>query len=132
MKTLVPLSAAVCALALAACSAAQQTSADNQTITATQNLVALNNALITVNNTLVGDAIAQAKLLAPYQCGAYALAAAILNHSNAAAKVNAYLAENVAANVSSVAVKDICAAVGYPTNVAAAPAASATPTAVSK
>ena len=65
------------ALGLAGCSTAQQTAVDNQMITTTQNLVALNTALIQVNNTLVGDAIAQAKLLAPYQCGAYALASAI-------------------------------------------------------
>jgi hypothetical protein len=120
------------ALGLGACSTAQQTAVDSQMAAATQNLVALDNALITVNNTLVGNAIAQAKLLAPYQCGAYALASAILSNSSAATKVNAFIAENVAANVSSVAVKDVCAAVGYPTNVAAAPAASATPTAVSK
>ena len=85
-----------------------------------------------INKTLVDNAIAQAKLLAPYQCGAYALAAAILNNSAASAKVNAYLKQNVAANVSNVAVKDICAAVGYPTTVTAAPAAGAAPAAASK
>ena len=75
-----------------------------------------------VNATLIDNAVAQAKLLAPYQCGAYALAAAILSDSAASAKVNAYLKQNVAANVSNVAVKAICAAVGYPATVTAAPA----------
>ncbi len=112
------------ALALAGCSTAKVTTFDNGLTTTTQNLVALDNALVRVNKTLVDNAIAQAKLLAPYQCGAYALAAAILNDSTASAKVNAYLKQNVAANVSNVAVKDICAAVGYPTTVTAATAAS--------
>ena len=119
------------ALALAGCSAAKMTAFNNGLTTTTQNVVALDNALVQVNTTLVDNAIAQAKLLAPYQCGAYALAAAILNDSTASAKVNAYLKQSIAANVSNVAVKDICAAVGYPTNVTAAPAASATPAAAS-
>ena len=37
-------------------------------ITTTQNVVALNDALVQVNDTLIDNAIAQAKLLAPYQC----------------------------------------------------------------
>ncbi|MGA2492064.1 MAG: hypothetical protein ABSF67_03835 [Roseiarcus sp.] len=122
MKTLAL--AGALALALVGCSATKMTAFDAGLITTTQNVVALNNALVQVNNTLINNDIAQAKLLAPYQCGAYALAAAILNDSSAAAKVNAYLTTNIAANVSSVAVKDICAAVGYPTTVTAAPAAS--------
>lgn len=119
-------------LSLAACSSAQQTAFNDQLITTTQNVVALNNALVQVNKTLIDNAIAQAKLLAPYQCGAYALAAAILNDSTASAKINAYLKKDVAANVANVAVKDICAAVGYPTTVTAAPttaAATSTPAA---
>ena len=108
------------------------TAFNNGMITTTQNVVALDNALVQVNKTLVDNAIAQAKLLAPYQCGVYALAAAILNDSTASAKVNAYLKQNVAANVTNVAVKDICAAVGYPTAVTAAPTASATLSAASK
>jgi hypothetical protein len=124
MKTLALAGAMALALGLAACSTAQQTAVDNSMITTTQNLVALNNALITVNNTLVGNAIAQAKLLAPYQCGAYALASAILSNSAAAAKVNAVIQKNVAASVSTVAVSTICSALGYPTTVTAAPAAA--------
>jgi hypothetical protein len=121
------------AVGLAGCATQQQQADFNAgLITTTQNLVALDNALVQVNKTLVDNAIAQAKLLAPYQCGAYALASAILNDSSAAAKVNAYLAKNIAANVSNVAVKDICAAAGYPTSVSAASAASATTASVSQ
>jgi hypothetical protein len=112
------------ALALAGCSTDKMTTFSAGLITTTQNVVALNNALVQVNNRLIDNVVAQAKLLAPYQCGAYALAAAILNDSSASAKVNAYLKQNVAANVSNVAVKDICVAIGYPTTVTAAPAAS--------
>jgi hypothetical protein len=130
MKTLALASAL--ALALVGCSAAKMTAFDAGLIATTQNVVALNNALVQVNDTLIDNAIAQAKLLAPYQCGAYALAAAILDDSTASAKINAYLAKNVAANVSNVAVKDICAAVGYPTTVTAASTTSATPAAASK
>ncbi len=130
MKTLIV--AGALALALAGCSTARQTAFDNRLTATTQNLVALDNALVQVSKTLDDNALAQAKLLAPYQCGAYALAAAILNDSTASAKVNAYLKQNVAAYVSNVAVKDICAAVGYPTNVTAAPAASAAPAAAGK
>jgi hypothetical protein len=96
---------------------------------ATQSAVALNNALVQIDITIVNNLTAQAKLLAPYQCGAYALAASILSDSSAAAKVNAYLAKDLAANVANVAVKDICTAAGYPATVTAAPAASATPAA---
>jgi hypothetical protein len=112
------------ALALAGCSTDKMTAVNAGLITTTQNVVALNAALVRINNTLIDNAVAQAKLLAPYQCGAYALAAAILNDSSASAKVNAYLKKDVAANVTNVAVKNICAAVGYPTTVTAAPAAS--------
>ena len=112
------------ALALAGCSTDKMTAVNAGLITTTQNVVALNAALVRINNTLIDNAVAQAKLLAPYQCGAYALAAAILNNSSASAKVNAYLKKDVAANVTNVAVKNICAAVGYPTTVTAAPAAS--------
>jgi hypothetical protein len=132
MKTLASSAiAGALALGLAGCSTAQQTAIDNQMITTTQNLAALNNALIQVNNTLVGNAIAQAKLLAPYQCGAYALASAILSNSAAAAKVNSVIASSVAASVSTVAVATICSALGYPTTVTATPTASATPAATS-
>jgi hypothetical protein len=130
MKTLAL--AGALALALAGCSTDKMTAFNAGLIATTQNVVALNNALVQVDKTLVDNAVAQAKLLAPYQCGAYALAAAILSDSTASAKVNAYLKQNVAANVSNVAVKDICAAVGYPTTVTAAPTASATPAAASK
>ena len=119
------------ALALAACSSAQQTAFNNQLITATQNVVALNNALVQVNNTLIDNAVAQAKLLAPYQCGAYALAAAILNDSSASAKVNAYLKKDVAAGVANVAVKDICSALGYSTTVTSTASASSSSAAAS-
>ncbi len=133
MKMLVSLAiVGALALGLAGCSTAQQTAVDNRMITATQNLVALNAALIQIDNTLVGDAIAQAKLLAPYQCGAYALASAILSSSAAAAKVNTVIASSVAASVSTVAVSTICSTLGYPTTVTAAPASSATPAAASR
>jgi hypothetical protein len=130
MKTLALASAL--ALTLVGCSAAKMTAFNAGLIATTQNVVALNNALVRVNDTLIDNAIAQAKLLAPYQCGAYALAAAILNDSTASAKINAYLATNIAANVSNVAVKDICAAVGYPTTVTATSTTSATSAATSK
>jgi hypothetical protein len=118
-------SALVLAVAPAGCvTQAQQDAINANLITTTQNLVALDNALIQVNKTILDNVVAQAKLLAPYNCGAYALAAAILNDSSASTKVNAYLAKNVAANVTNVAVKDICAAVGYPTTVTAAPSAA--------
>jgi len=130
MKTLALASAL--ALTLVGCSAAKMTALNAGLIATTQNVVALNNALVRVNDTLIDNAIAQAKLLAPYQCGAYALAAAILNDSTASAKINAYLATNIAANVSNVAVKDICAAVGYPTTVTATSTTSATSAATSK
>ncbi len=91
---------------------------------ATQSAVALNNALVQIDITIVNNLTAQAKLLAPYQCGAYALAQSILADSSAAAKVNAFLAKNVAARVTSVAVTDICAAAGYPTTVTPAPDAT--------
>jgi hypothetical protein len=132
MKKLTLLGALLLAFAapLGGClTQAQQDAFNANLVTTTQNVVALNNALVQINNTILDNVIAQAKLLAPYQCGAYALGAAILADSNAAGKVNAYLAKDVAANVTNVAVKDICAAVGYPTTVTAAPAAAATPAA---
>ena len=122
MKTLA-LTGAV-ALALAGCSVDKMTTINADLITTTQNVVALDNALVQVNATLIDNVVAQAKLLAPYQCGAYALAAAILADSSAAANVNAYLKKDVAANVTGVAVKDICATLGYPTTIVAASAAS--------
>jgi hypothetical protein len=128
MKTLALASAL--ALALAGCSNAQQTAFNNQLITTTQNVVALNNALVQVNATLIDNLVAQAKLLAPYQCGAYALASAIISDSSAAAKVNALIKSSVAANVGSVAVAKVCAALGYPTSVSAT--TSATPAAAGK
>jgi len=131
MKMLV-VAALSASLSFAACSTAQQAAFNGQLIATTQNVVALNNALVQVNATLIDNAVAQAKLLAPYQCGAYALAAAILSDSSASAKVNAYLKQNVAANVSNVAVKSICAAIGYSTSVTAAASASPTPAAASK
>jgi len=118
---------ALATLGVAGCSTSQVASFNSGLTATTTNLVSLNNALIQVNNTIVGNLIAQAKLLAPYDCGTYALASAILNDSSAAAKVNGFIAKNVAANVSSVAVKDICATLGYPTTVTAAPAAPAAP-----
>jgi len=131
MKMLV-VAALSASLSFAACSTGQQAAFNGQLIATTQNVVALNNALVQVNATLIDNAVAQAKLLAPYQCGAYALAAAILSDSSASAKVNAYLKQNVAANVSNVAVKSICAAIGYSTSVTAAASASPTPAAASK
>jgi hypothetical protein len=130
MKTLALASALALALALAGCSNAQQTAFNNQLITTTQNVVALNNALVQVNTTLIDNLVAQAKLLAPYQCGAYALASAIISDSSAAAKVNALIKSSVAANVGSVAVVKVCAALGYPTSVSAT--TSATPIAAGK
>ncbi|MGA2495274.1 MAG: hypothetical protein ABSF67_20420 [Roseiarcus sp.] len=132
MKKLALLGALLLApvLPLAGCvTQAQQNAFNANLIRTTQNVVALNNALIQVDKTILDNVIAQAKLLAPYQCGAYALASAILNDSSASAKVNAYLAKDVAANVTNVAVKDICKAVGYPTTVTAAPSATAAPAA---
>ncbi len=110
---------------LAACSSADQTRFNNQLITATQNVVALNSALVQVNATLIDNLVAQAKLLAPYQCGAYALASAIISDSSAATKVNALIKSSVAANVGSVAVVKVCAALGYPTSVSATTSATA-------
>jgi hypothetical protein len=107
-------------LALAGCnSQAQQDAFNANLIATTQNLVALNDALVKVNATLIDDAIAQAKLLAPYQCGAYKLGAAIIAGSSAASKVNSLIKKDVAAGLANAAVKDICAAVGYPTTVSA-------------
>jgi hypothetical protein len=126
LKTAAVAAAFVAGMALSSCSSAQQTAFDSNLTTTTQDVVALNNALITVNNTLIGNAVAQAKLLAPYQCGAYALAAAIINDSSAEAKVNAFLQKSVAASVATVAVKDICAALGQSTTVTAAPPSSTT------
>ena len=119
------------ALALGACSSAQQTAFNDQLITTTNNLVALDNALIQVNKTLVDNFIAQQKELAPYSCGAYTLAAAIVEGSPAASKVNAYLDAKIAAGVANVAVKDVCSALGYPTMVSApsgTPAVASAPT----
>lgn len=112
----------ILAFALSLASALAGCSADFNAglVTTTQNLVALNNALVQVNNTLVGNIISQAKLLAPYNCGAYSLASAILSNSTAATRVNSYIAKNVAANVTTVAVKSICSTLGYPTTVTAA------------
>jgi len=121
MKKLALVVAMALALGLAGCVTADQQAAINANIiTTTQNVVALNNALIQVNNTIIDNAIAQAKLLAPYQCGAYALASAILADSAASTKVNSFLKKNVAASVATVAVKDICAALGQSTTVTAA------------
>ena len=123
MKKLALASALALGLALGGCVTADQQAAINANlITTTQNVVALNNALIQVNNTLIDNIVAQEKELAPYQCGAYALAAAIIEGSPAASKVNQVIKTSVAAGLTNVAVKDICAAVGYPTTVAAAPA----------
>ncbi len=124
-KVFAPAYAAMAlALAVGACSADKMTAFNNGLITTTQNVAALNNALVQVDITIVNNLTAQAKLLAPYQCGAYALASSILADSSAAAKVNAYLAKDVAANVTNVAVKDICAAAGYPATVTSTAAAS--------
>ena len=115
------LTAIALAASLAGCN---QTAINANIVQTTQNLVALNNALVTVNITILNNVIAQAKLLAPYQCGAFALANTIVNNSSAASKVNAYLAKNVAAGVSVVAVTNICSALGYGSAVTAAPASS--------
>ena len=115
------LTAIVLSASLAGCN---QTAINANIVQTTQNLVALNNALVTVNVTILNNVIAQAKLLAPYQCGAFALASTIINSSSAASSVNAYLSKNVAAGVSVVAVKNICSALGYSTTVTAAPASS--------
>jgi hypothetical protein len=112
---------AALALSLAGCN---QQSINSSIIQTTQNIVALNNALVQVNATILDNVIAQAKILAPYQCGAFALAKTIVNSSTAAAKVNAYLAKNVAAGVTVVAVTNICTALGYGPSVTAAPASS--------
>jgi len=122
MKTLALASAL--ALALTGCSTDKMTAVNADLITTTQNVVALDKALVQVNATLIDNVVAQAKLLAPYQCGAYGLATAILADSSASAKVNAYLKRDVAANVSNVAVKDICATLGYPKTIGVASAAS--------
>lgn len=118
-------------LALGGCSQQQQADFNAQLITTTQNVVALNNALIQVNKTLIDNFVAQQKELAPYSCGAYTLAAAIIEGSPAASKVNAYLDAKIAAGVANVAVKDVCSALGYPTTVSApagTPAVAAAPT----
>jgi hypothetical protein len=112
------------ALALSACTADQQASFNANLTTTTQNLVSLNNALVQVNATIIDNIVAQAKLLAPYSCGAYKLAAAIVDGSSAADKVNAYLKKDVAAGVANVAVKDICAALGQSTTVTSTSTAS--------
>jgi len=122
MKTLALAGALT--LALTGCSADQMSGINADLITTAQNVVALNNALVQVNGTLIDNVVAQAKLLAPYQCGAFALATAILADSSASAKVNAYLKKDVAAKVTSVAVKDICAALGYRKTIVVASAAS--------
>jgi hypothetical protein len=117
------------AFAPAGCTADQQASFNANLVTTTQNVVALQNALISVDKTIVDNLLAEEKLLAPYKCGAYALASAIVEGSPAATKVNAYLAKNVAAGVANVAVKDICSALGYPTTVTSTSSTSdATPT----
>jgi hypothetical protein len=129
MKTLA-LTGAV-ALALAGCSVDKMTTINADLITTTQNVVALDNALVQVNATLIDNVVAQAKLLAPYQCGAYKLGAAIIEGSPAAAKVNAVIKKDVAAGVANAAVKTFCSAVGYPTDVSApsdTPAVAAAPT----
>lgn len=105
------------ALALGGCTQQQQADFNANLVTTTQNLVALNDALVKVNATLVDDAMAQAKLLAPYECGAYKLGAAIIEGSPAAAKVNAAIKQDVAAGLASASVKSLCAALGYPTDV---------------
>ena len=134
MKKLVLLGALALALAtpLAGClTADQQVAINANLITTTQNVVALNNALIQVNKTMIDNLVAQAKELAPYQCGAYKLAAAIVEGSPAASKVNAYLDAKIAAGVANVAVKDVCSALGYPTTVSApsgTPAVASAPT----
>jgi hypothetical protein len=117
------VAAFVAGMALSACSSTQQTAFDSNLVATTQDVVALNNALIQVDKTLIGDAVAQAKLLAPYQCGAYALGAAILGDSTAATKVNAFIKKDVAAGVATAAVKDICAALGQSTTVTSATSA---------
>ena len=122
MKTLAL--AGALALALAGCSTDKMTTINADLITTTQNVVALDKALVQVSATLIDNVVAQAKLFAPYQCGAFALATAILADSGASAKVNAYLKKDVAANVTGVAVKDICATLGYPTTIGVASAAS--------
>lgn len=116
-KTILGLAVAA-ALALSGCDTSTFNAGLIQT---TQNLVALNNALVQVNNTIIGNVIAQAKLLAPYECGAVALASAIINDSTAQAAVNSFIKSKVAANVSVVAVQSICSALGYSTTVNAAP-----------
>lgn len=93
----------------------------NTAATAAQNL---NDALVKVDITIINDLTAQAKLLAPYQCGAYALGTTLVEDSTAASAVNAYLQKSVAANLTNVAVQNICLAAGYPATVTAAPAAA--------
>lgn len=113
------------AFAPAGCTADQQASFNANLVTTTQNVVALNNALIQVNKTLVDNLIAQEKELAPYKCGAYELAKAIVEGSSAASKVNQLIKTNVAAGVANVAVSKVCEALGYPTTVTSTTSASA-------
>ena len=118
------VAAALGALALCGQTPGCQTFNSNLTAT-TANLVALNNAIVQIDTTIINNTIAEAKLLAPYNCGAYALASTIIESSPAASKVNAYFELNLAAGVTNVAVSKVCGALGYPTTVtAAAPAAS--------
>ena len=112
------------ALGLAGCSQAGGDAFNANLIRTTQNLVALNNALVQVNATLIDNALAQARAFAPYACGAYALASAIVNDSAASQKVNALIAGKVALSVGAVAVKDVCAALGQSTTVTKAPPAA--------
>ena len=117
LKTL----AFVCALALGL-SGCNVTSFNAGLTTTTTNLMALDNALIQVNITIVNNLAAQAKLLAPYACGAYAFTTQILVDSGNATAVNNYLSQHVTAQLANVAVKDICAALGYPATVTSATA----------
>lgn len=124
LKKLSLVTAAALALGVAGCSQSVQDMINKNILQTTQNIVALNNALVQVNVTILNNVIAQAKLLAPYQCGAFALASTIIHDSAAASSVNAYLQKNVAAGVTVVAVKNICSALGYGTTVTAAPYSS--------
>jgi hypothetical protein len=89
---------------------------------ATTAAVNLNAALVQIDVTIINNLAAQAKLLAPYACGAYAIGAQIASNPAVAAKVNAFMQKSLIASTANVAVSAICTAAGFPSNVSSASA----------
>ena len=93
----------------------------------TTALIAFNNALIQVNVTILNNLQAQAKQLAPLQCGAISLGATLAADPVIGAKVNTYFASHQNGAIAVAVASDLCSIAGLPPIVTSVPRANIAP-----